>query len=331
MGDRGLGPAPDLLVVLQDPNDTMLREADQFGYRGGVEGGVRVKGPPKVGREVIEVGSRLVFGSNSLRLFGAIQPDPVEVPLGGVAGRGEEIEPALPLIDRPPLHDVAGSRGQEALLPPRSRVHIGVTPPVLFGQEKEGIAPSDPLQAGVQAITGDDPGRIGLVVDPLHLARAHVGDEEVPFVPKPAELLHQQLPGVPGPTDLAEIEALVWGRDGDPADFRALGVHHADPELGDGLTHPRETDLPELGIGGIGGDEHGPHPHPGGVGLDEGDPVPIGTPYRPAIGNRFCRGPGQLDRLIGLQVMDVEVPVAGEEDPAPVRGDRVAASRVHLA
>ena len=81
VGDRGLGPAPDLLVVLQDPNDTVLREADQFGYRGGVEGGVRVKGPPKVGREVMEVGPRLVFGSDSLGLFGAIQPDPVEVPL----------------------------------------------------------------------------------------------------------------------------------------------------------------------------------------------------------------------------------------------------------
>ena len=45
MGGRGLGPAPDLLVVLEDTKDTVLREADQLGYRGGVEGGVRVKGP----------------------------------------------------------------------------------------------------------------------------------------------------------------------------------------------------------------------------------------------------------------------------------------------
>ena len=86
VGDRGLGPASDLLVVLQDTNDTVLREADQFGYRGGVVRGIRVKGPPKVGREVVEVGSRLVFWGNSLGLFGSIQPDPVEVPLGGVVG-----------------------------------------------------------------------------------------------------------------------------------------------------------------------------------------------------------------------------------------------------
>ena len=197
MGDRGLGPAPDLLVVLQDPDDTVLREADQFGYRGGVEGGVRVKGPPKVGREVIEVGSRLIFGSDSLGLFGAVQPDPVEVALGGVVGRGEEVEPALLLIDRSPLHDVAVSRGQESLLPPLSRVHVGVTPPVLFGQEKEGVAPSDPLQAGVQAITGDHPGGIGLVVDPLYLTRCHVGDEEVPFVPKPLNCSTSSSPEFP--------------------------------------------------------------------------------------------------------------------------------------
>ena len=56
--------------------------------------------------------------------------------------------------------------------------------------------------------------------------------KKVPFVPKPAELLHQQLLGVPGPTHLSEIEALVWGRDGNPADFPAPGVHHTDPELG---------------------------------------------------------------------------------------------------
>ena len=120
MGDRGLGPASDLLVVLQDTNDTVLREADQFGYRGGVVRGIRVKGPPKVGREVVEVGSRLVFWGNSLGLFGSIQPDPVEVPLGGVVGRGKEIEPTLLLIDRSPLHDVAGSRRQEAFLLPLS-------------------------------------------------------------------------------------------------------------------------------------------------------------------------------------------------------------------
>ena len=81
----------------------------------------------------------------------------------------------MSVIDRPPLHDVAGAWSQEALLLTLARVYVGVAPPVLFGQEQEGFAPSDPLQTGVQAIACNDPGRIGLVVDPVHLARGHVG------------------------------------------------------------------------------------------------------------------------------------------------------------
>ena len=333
-GNRGLGPAPDLGVVLQNPNDAVVREADQGGDRGSVECGIRVKGPPKVGREVVEVGSRLVRGRDPLGLFGAVQADTVEVALGGIVGRGEEVEPAispvgLPAGNRPALHYIAGPRGQEPLLAPVARIDPGVAPPVLFGQEEEGVAPPDPLQAGVQPIAGDDPGRIGLVVDPVDLTRAHVGDEEVPFVPKPAELLHQKLLGVPGPAHLPEIEALGRGRDGDPADFRALGVHHAHPEPGDGLAHPREPDLPELRIRGVGGDEHGPHPHPGGVGLDEGDAAAVGAPYGAAVGDGFGGGVGQAGRSSGRDVVDVKVAVTAEEDAASFRGDGASGARLH--
>ena len=165
--------------------------------------------------------------------------------------------------------------------------------------------------------------------DPVDLTRAHVGDEEIPLVPKPAELLHQQLLGVPGPAHLPEIEALGGGRDGDPADFRPLGVHHAHPEPGDGLADPRESDLPELGIGGIGGDEHGPHPHPGGVGLDEGDAVAVGAPHGAAVGDGLGGGVGQAGRMSRREVVDVKVAITAEEDAASFRGDGAPGARLH--
>ena len=98
-GEHGPDLRLEFGVVLEHADDGVLRKPDQFGQAGRVEAGVAVERPAAVRRDVVGMRAASVGRRHPFGFPAAVEARAVEIPLRGVLGRGDVVQPSARFVD----------------------------------------------------------------------------------------------------------------------------------------------------------------------------------------------------------------------------------------
>ena len=320
-------PRAQSRVVLDHALARVSGQAHQLDQGGRSEGGVGVEGPPAIGRDPIGVRARLLHRGQPLGLPAAVQPDPIQVALRGILGRGGVVQPAALLVDPLDPHDVEGAGGQQVDPPAVPGDAPDVPPAVALARPQE--APSSVQPGGIARDV--DPGLVALGQNGAGGARAGVGEDDLVLVLEAVEALEDDLLRAGRPLHPGDVVLAGIARERDPAGLPPLGADHPHAAGGVALADLGVGEAPESRVEPGDVVDQAELAHALGVDLPVGDPLAVGAPAEAAaqpqlllvhpvggaVDDRLGRGDAQAVDLEVVQVLDPEVPLADVGHPIP--------------
>ena len=221
--------------------------------------------------------ARLVLGRHAQDRPSPIERRPVEVTLGGIVRRSNEVNDPLRLIDASDANHVERPWRQQAYLPGGAADRVKVLPPIALAQPEEALPVLNPRPFPDHV----HPSLVALGQQHLGGAVPGVASDNLVQVLQAIELLEDHQLGVHGPFHFRKVVISRIGAWPKPSRLPPAGLDDTHADGGVGLANLGVGIRRDLGIKRASVVDELELAHRGGVKLPVSDALPVRAPAKP--------------------------------------------------